>query len=865
MNTVEVRQVDAAGNEGAATTFNFTLDTQAPDAPTVGLSNDTGPSNSDGVTSDGTLAVTPAENGGTLQYSIDGGETWTTSFTAQPGYNSVDVRQIDAAGNEGVATKFNFTLDSQAPAAPTVGLANDTGSSNSDGITNDGTLAVTPAENGGAVQYSIDNGQHWTSSFTAVEGLNTVEVRQVDAAGNEGAPTTFTFTLDTQAPNAPTVGLSKDTGSSNSDRITNNGTLAVTPAEPGGTLQYSVDNGQHWTTGFTAVEGLNTVEVRQVDAAGNEGAATNFSFTFVDLSPTLSPVTGPTYTDTAASDTFNAVTGIFLAQDVDTGTTLTYGIDGGHADNTHSGYDISRTDTYGTLYVNSTTGAYSFVPDNTTINALLAPTTEDFTVTVSDGSLSTHQTYSVTLNGANDTATVGGTTSGAVTEDNNVDPSGHLIADGTLTVHDADTGQASFTAQSSTAGSNGYGTFTLDAAGHWTYSVDNGLTDVQHLNNGDTLTDSFTAISADGSASEVVTVTIHGVNEPTSANLVSSAGVQVSATQYGATNGFVLPGAGNVTTPGTPEDRVTVGYDIGSNHVVLSNDPLENSNQMTPISSSSYTIDGTSYFTSILSAQNGVTMTQTVSLGADANYFTTTIDIYNGSGTDIENVRFMRNIDPDQDILHYNTYDTLNDVLQNPNASSAVAAVQATGPYSGVHVILVGDGADWRASSFGFTNTDPYASSAFDTPQDPNGARGDIAISLTNSAGILHAGEHAKMSFVTTNNVATSGDNALVGTTGADTLNGLGGNDLLYGLAGADTFEFGPGAGHDTVADFNTSEDFLKFDHTLFSDVNSVLNSAHDDGHGNTILTASTGDTVTLDHVAVSQFLAIDHSHILIA
>ena len=650
------------------------------------------------------------------------------------------------------------------------------------------------------------------------------------------------------------------------------GTFSLAPITQdsgnGGTGQlgwsFSVDNSaiDYLATGENLVQRYN---VTLDDGHGGTAVQTvTVTINGTNDAPVMKPVTGPVYTDTATSDTFNAVTGIFLAQDVDS-TTLTYGIDAGHADTSLSGYDLSRTDTYGTLYVNSATGAYTFVPDNTAINALLAPTTEDFTVTVSDGSASTHQTFSVTLNGTNDTATVGGTTSGSVTEDSNVDPSGHLVADGTLTVHDADTGQASFTAQSSTAGSHGYGTFTLDAAGHWTYSVDNGLTAVQHLNTGDTLTDSFTAVSADGSASEVVTVTIHGVNEPTSSNLVSSSGLQVSATQYGATNGFVLPGAGNVTTPGTPEDRITIGYDLGSSHVVLSNDPLEGRNQMTPISSSSYTIDGTSYFTSVLSAHNGVAMTQTVSLGADANYFTTTIDIYNGSGSDIENVRFMRNIDPDQDIFHYNTYDTLNDVLQNPNASSAVAAVQATGPYSGVHVILIGDGADWRASSFGFTNTDPYASFAYDNPQDPNGARQDIAISLTNSAGTLHAGEHEKMTFVTTNNVATSGNNALVGTTGADTLNGLGGNDLLYGLAGADTFQFGPGAGHDTVADFNTSEDFLKFDHTLFSDVNSVLNSAQDDGHGNTILTAATGDTVTLDHVAVSQFQAINHSHILIA
>ena len=41
-----------------------------------------------------------------------------------------------------------------------------------------------------------------------------------------------------------------------------------------------------------------------------------------------------------------------------------------------------------------------FVPDSGAINALTAPTTESFTVTVSDGTLFANQTFTITINGA---------------------------------------------------------------------------------------------------------------------------------------------------------------------------------------------------------------------------------------------------------------------------------------------------------------------------------------------------------------------------------------------------------------------------------------------------------------------------------
>ncbi|WP_185733898.1 hypothetical protein, partial [Burkholderia sp. Bp8986] len=97
--------------------------------------------------------------------------------------------------------------------------------------------------------------------------------RQVDVAGNASAATSFSFTLDTSAA-APGVALAVDSGSSAVDHVTNVGTLNLTGIETGATVQYSVDNGAHWSAGFGAVEGVNNVQVRQVDVAGNTSAAT---------------------------------------------------------------------------------------------------------------------------------------------------------------------------------------------------------------------------------------------------------------------------------------------------------------------------------------------------------------------------------------------------------------------------------------------------------------------------------------------------------------------------------------------------------------------------------------------------------------
>lgn len=276
--------------------------------------------------------------------------------------------------------------------------------------------------------------------------------------------------------------------------------------------------------------------------------------------PVLNAVTGPIEVDTVAFDTFAATGGTFVASS-ENGATLTYGISGGTAGSMiRDGvtYDVSKTDAYGTLYVNSTSGAYIFVPDSAAINALTSPTTTNFTVTVSDGTLSAGQTFTVAINGTNDAAIVSGATTGSAIEAGDVVAAAPAAptATGTLTATDVDNPHDAFTAiESPTASTGGYGTFTMTTAGAWTYTLNEASGAVQALNVGGTLTDTFTVTTVDGTP-QVVTVTIHGNNDPAVISGTTTGGViEAACHEYGkptATGTLIATDVDNTANTFTP-------------------------------------------------------------------------------------------------------------------------------------------------------------------------------------------------------------------------------------------------------------------------------------------------------------------------
>jgi len=264
--------------------------------------------------------------------------------------------------------------------------------------------------------------------------------------------------------------------------------------------------------------------------------------------PTLNAIIGPTEIDTTVFDLFAATSGTFLASSPNSGATLTFGINGGTAGSTvidGLAYDVSKAGPYGTLYVDSTTGAYTFVPDNDAINALVEPTTTDFTITVSDGTLSANQPFTIAINGTNDAAVISGATSGTAIEASGIANTalGALSATGTLTSTDVDDAPNTFAAVDTPAASaRGFGTFTMTTGGAWTYTVDNANSAVQALNVGGKLTDSFTVTTIDGTP-QTVTVTINGSND--------------AAVISGATTGSVTEDGGTKCDPPTATGTLT--------------------------------------------------------------------------------------------------------------------------------------------------------------------------------------------------------------------------------------------------------------------------------------------------------------------
>ncbi len=335
---------DAAGNRSAATTGRtIIVDTSPPTTlvSALSLSQDSGQSATDRITNVASQTVTgtlsaPLAAGETLRASLDGGATWAdisvvvngTSLawpgvTLPQGPGQVLFRVQDAAGNQGPISTWSFTLDQMPPAAPTSPLdllaASDSGSSNSDNITNNtqprlvvGALPVGMAGaqllvDGVMVEAAYDANDGTLRPVQALEhGERNFSFRWVDTAGNIGAAgTALAVQIDTIAPSlrVTNIDISADSGSSNSDFITRTPAQTITgqlnnALTTGDKVFGSVNGGTSWTdvtsminsggqlswTGVTLLEGNSSVQFRVVDVAGNISPISSQDYS-LDLTP----------------------------------------------------------------------------------------------------------------------------------------------------------------------------------------------------------------------------------------------------------------------------------------------------------------------------------------------------------------------------------------------------------------------------------------------------------------------------------------------------------------------------------------------------------------------------------------------------
>lgn len=199
------------------------------------------------------------------------------------------------------------------------------------------------------------------------------------------------------------------------------------------------------------------------------------------------------YQDTAIDDTFAINSGI-LGNPFSAGTTSYKLL------NPTTNKDVaSFVGSYGTLAITAT-GAYTYTPNDIAMEGVTSDVQDVFTLKAINGSETKTGSFTVNVTGANDKAVFKGTVAGSVTED------AATPAVGKLTVTDRDK-NADVTLSVSQDGV--YGSLTLDTKGNWSYALDNTNTDVQALDKGETLTDTITLSTADGSTQQIA-ITING-------------------------------------------------------------------------------------------------------------------------------------------------------------------------------------------------------------------------------------------------------------------------------------------------------------------------------------------------------------------
>jgi len=320
-------------------------------------------------------------------------------------------------------------------------------------------------------------------------------------------------------------------------------------------------------TSFTAEQ----VRAEQIQFIHNGGEAPPSFSTLVTGtdSSTGTPVAipGASNTPTPATITFSNVNDaatIVLNGAQDTAVTEKSGVLNGTAGDATASGDLNATDpdssaafviqagvakTYGTFSID-TAGTWSYTLDdnNAAVQALNSAganttLTETVTVATADG---TTQLINITINGANDAATIvlNGAQDTAVTEKSGVlnGTAGDATASGDLNATDPDS-SAAFVIQAGVAKT--YGTFSIDTAGTWSYTLDDNNAAVQALNSAGantTLTETVTVATADGTT-QLVTVTIAGSND---APVISSVTTDTVATSFAETSG-TLSTSGTLT------------------------------------------------------------------------------------------------------------------------------------------------------------------------------------------------------------------------------------------------------------------------------------------------------------------------------
>jgi VCBS repeat-containing protein len=515
------------GNDSDVDTGSSLAVTQFVVSGTTYLAGDTAvlPQGSLSIAADGSYTFTPAANYNSAvngavpvaSYSVSDGTATTTSTLTLT---------VTAVNDAPVGVDDSATLAEDSTRVGNVignGIA-----SGSDTDADGDTLTVTQFVIGGntyaagltatLAQGSLRIEANGDYSFTPAANYNGTVPVATYTLTDGSATSTATLTLAVTPENdAPTVGDDVASTAINTpvtimvigndsdidgDTLTVSNPVLADPAQ--GTVSVDV-NGQIVFTPTNNISGPVQITYTLTDPSG----ASNTANVLVNVGTNTAP-TGTDATRSFAEDTsYTVQSGDFGFADADANQTLI-------------NVRIDAPPAVGTLLLNGiavTAGQVVAVADVAAGNLVFEPVANgngapyasfSFSVQDSAGSFATvPNTVTLNVTSVADAAVITAG-SGTVTEDVAVNAVGQLIAGGQLAITDPDAGEAAFQPQASAAGI--YGSFTFAADGTWSYAASNNNPAIQSLAAGQTVTDTLTVQSVDGTAS-TITITLVGTND----------------------------------------------------------------------------------------------------------------------------------------------------------------------------------------------------------------------------------------------------------------------------------------------------------------------------------------------------------------
>ncbi|CUA97043.1 VCBS repeat/type I secretion C-terminal target domain (VC_A0849 subclass), partial [Comamonas thiooxydans] len=437
-----------------------------------------------------------------------------------PSFSQFD--SIDITAGSGVKMSFLTTgsYTESVPAGPmdfTVGVTGTDGDGDKVNthfnVTSAAESAVTSATN--KVAEATGDTVSGSMQISAALGIMSVDVNGVDV---------------TKATNANPISLT-----------TGKGTLKITGYDQAtGKLTYTYTEkgkSQDHSHGKDSVHDDFTVTAKNASGHGSSGSLT---IQITDTAPEAKPDTASVTEDKTLQATGNVITGTGTGADaVGADVTTVVGVAKGSANPNKAiegNVDTEVNGVYGKITIHAD-GTYTYTLNNSDprVNELgqgdKLSDVFSYTIRDSDGDFST-TTITITINGTNDVPTVTNDAK-SVTEDVNV-TGGNLTVKGAVTITDPDAGQSTFDTAtlkltSSTHAGGALGVIVMKPDGTYTYNVDNAA--VQFLKAGESIVETYTVASADGSATSTITITINGVNDaPTTVD--GSANLEAGDNQY---------------------------------------------------------------------------------------------------------------------------------------------------------------------------------------------------------------------------------------------------------------------------------------------------------------------------------------------